>query len=233
MKTITSLFIILPCIAFSQIKMYKTYNHYKNNKPEEVYKDFTKGIMDNTSKLIVYDQNGERTKIPVHYWGFEYKGMLFRIAYKGSLGGYREPVLVVSTGKICYYENGFAHLDAIINNAKKPYVPDPDERFYFSETLTSEVTENCCASIPQPYEMITFLRKPEYKELYNCLLQEKPEYLHPTGKNAEKIYQATKWSLGWSEVGKYVAYYLDIEIVRKCVKAFNNDSAQFPTIIIK
>lgn len=49
--------------------------------------------------------NGKERTPCKDLWGFTYKGVVFRIEPEGHL-----PVRLMTQGTVCYYENGFAHL---------------------------------------------------------------------------------------------------------------------------
>lgn len=56
--------------------------------------------------VVVYTGAKGKERIPCKdIWGFTYKGVLFRIEPEGHL-----PVRLMARGTVCYYENGFAHL---------------------------------------------------------------------------------------------------------------------------
>lgn len=56
--------------------------------------------------VAVYTTDKGRQRVPCKdLWGFAYKDVLFRIEPEGHL-----PVRLMTRGTVCYYENGFAHL---------------------------------------------------------------------------------------------------------------------------
>lgn len=55
---------------------------------------------------LLFKKDGVERKVKCKdIWGFNYKGVLFRINSEGPI-----PVRLMTEGEVCYYENGFAHL---------------------------------------------------------------------------------------------------------------------------
>jgi hypothetical protein len=55
---------------------------------------------------LIFEKDGAKRKVKCKdIWGFTYKGVLFRMNEEGPL-----PVRLMTEGAVCYYENGFAHL---------------------------------------------------------------------------------------------------------------------------
>ncbi len=89
-STVT-LFIITAFAVFAQneVKLYKSYNDYLEKKPDIIYNELV-GIHPDvvnekvhksicSPKIYVLDENKKKATISiVDYWGFEYKGILFR-----------------------------------------------------------------------------------------------------------------------------------------------------------
>jgi hypothetical protein len=54
-----------------------------------------------------FEQDGRRQRVRGQdIWGFTYRGVLFRIHHHAAM-----PMRLMARGEVCYYENGFAHLD--------------------------------------------------------------------------------------------------------------------------
>lgn len=222
MRTILFLLAFLPLISSAQIKVYETYDDYVEHKAI-VYKEFRKGIMDNRNMMMVIDTSDKKIYVTTAgLWGFEYKGMLFR--FDPYINGWYR---LISQGKLCYYENGFAHLDALINKTSKPYVVTSSERYCFTKSLKDPVFTqdlyNQYSEIPSTEQ---FLHAKAYRGLYDCLFSEKPEYLDPA--NEDELLKRNKHTF-WNKLEDYL-HKLKLATVRKCVKEFNNDPNAFPDV---
>jgi hypothetical protein len=107
MKNILLILLIFSSsLIYSQVTVYATYEDFKNQKGIE-YDDFKNYLASIGGTSIYLIKNGKTHKIKCNknIWGFVYKDALFKVFQK-----YRQPVRLISQGKICYYENGFAHL---------------------------------------------------------------------------------------------------------------------------
>ena len=166
MKTIFFLFTFLISLAaHAEVVIYKTYQVYKDDKGEK-YDDYhgfqhTKGNV-----ILSFLKDDKKTKIACKdMWGFKYNDILFRTDVKNN-----QPVRVVVVGKICYYENGIAHL-GMIRDKKDEGSFTIGNFCYLSKDLNSEL-------LPMPKAMIMESKKevnkfkagnPQYKELFDCI----------------------------------------------------------------
>jgi len=108
---ITILFLIVPVLLIAQTGYYETYDDYLNDNLLNMEGYSYKGAGHKMQKVYVKFENeaGEKWKVAcTEVWGVKYLGNLFRNDQdEGETG------MVMSTGKIVYYENGVAHLDMI------------------------------------------------------------------------------------------------------------------------
>ncbi len=137
--------------SIAQGLIYSTYEDYQQKRGTE-FDEYSGMFWGATSVIALkFKSNGATIKIrPAKTWGFEYKGQLFRICAKDGI-----PVMLLSTGKICYYENGFPYIDLLKdgNTEGKFYV---GTYCYVSASLASEVMQ-----IP----IHNFIRSKKIKEL--------------------------------------------------------------------
>lgn len=109
---------------------------------------------------LLLKKNGEKAKFQcTDIWGFTYNSALFRIS--PAIG---QPMLVTSIGKLCYHENGLAHLRMIESGDDYAFF-EVGQYFNLSKDLNSEVI----------YEYEKYLKKfrdenPEYKDVYECII---------------------------------------------------------------
>jgi hypothetical protein len=92
------------------IIVFTTYENYVN-KIGESYDKMVNYYGTVKMKITVSKNNKENTIECKKIWGFLYNGHLFRSEERtGQIGE------LIVKGKICYYENGIAHLEMIRNN---------------------------------------------------------------------------------------------------------------------
>lgn len=104
------------------------------------------------------DKKGKTVKIkPKDVWGFLVKGKLFRMDIPNN-----QPVKVIVSEKLMYYENGVGHLS--------PSLTEFGYGSAISETLNSEI-------VPIPFKEISVFRSnyvkfkdehPQFKEFFDC-----------------------------------------------------------------
>jgi len=109
-NTLILLITILSIKLFSQdtIIVFKDYASYTANTGEHYDKmlGYTNGVI---KVNLILQKNGIETKIKCkEIWGFLYNGYLFRTDIRTG-----QVAQLISKGKICYYENGIAHLKMI------------------------------------------------------------------------------------------------------------------------
>ncbi|PCH96853.1 MAG: hypothetical protein COB85_03235 [Bacteroidetes bacterium] len=161
-KSILILSIVLfPLITNAQVIVYKTYEDFQN-KIGEKYDDYKSGGY----KRIVLMKDGKKVRLDMKsMWGFTYEDALFRIH-----APYGQCVRVLALGKVCYYENGMAHL-SMIKNKSKSGESLGGWHCYISKTISSELR-------PFPYTMVAKSRRDlnafkaansEYDRLFECI----------------------------------------------------------------
>lgn len=163
MKTFQLLFkisliigIIFPSNA--QFKVYSTFKDFENGKGIEykTYKGNTLTAGNRTFWFSNTEDGKEKIKVPAkEIWGFTYKDHIFRV------DGYML-LMLVSLGKVAYYENGFAHLDMMIHNSSGGTFSD-GYFCYLSKSLNSEVIPYKQKDLKKFTEI-----HPEAKPLYDC-----------------------------------------------------------------
>lgn len=137
-RTIKLLILVSLCfitnLSFAQkLTVYKTYINYEQ-KQGEVYDEYKFLSTSFKGWVLKLKKDGEDVKVLCSdIWGFEYGGNLFRIQEGTNL-----PCMLMSSGKICYYENGSAHIDMIRDNTKKGQIVQ-GSMYFTSENITSKI----------------------------------------------------------------------------------------------
>lgn len=158
------LFLSLQFNAQDSIIVFKDYNSFTKKIGESYDKmlGYTNGVKN--MKLVLQKNNAEHKVKCEEIWGFFYNGHLFRTDIR--TGQVAELIL---KGKICFYENGPAHLEMI---------RDRKSRGEFSIGYYCYVSKNLetpLAPFPSPYvtfsdanKQIKRFRKanPEFEELF-------------------------------------------------------------------
>lgn len=149
----------------ADVIIYKSYDSYKKDIGER-YDDYKSYYHTNGNVKLKFLKDGKKVKINCKdIWGFKYNDVLFRIDKRHT-----QPTRVISVGKICYYENGVAHLQMMKKNTTEGNF-SVGYYCYVSKNLNSEL-------IPMPGSLISDARKKikrfkaansQYKKLFDCI----------------------------------------------------------------
>ncbi|MCU0318596.1 MAG: hypothetical protein MUE88_00745 [Flavobacteriales bacterium] len=91
--------------ADPEITIYDTYEDFETKKGRD-FDHYTSAMHVAGKVTLILLHNNEKVKIKCSdIWGFRYKDALFRIDHR-----YDQPAKLMSYGRICYYENGPAHI---------------------------------------------------------------------------------------------------------------------------
>jgi hypothetical protein len=102
-------------LSVAQTKVFKTYEEYREGKGEEMetqYGDYTVGTFGHVLKFKTKDGTLVKYKTD-EIWGFLFQGKFFRSV------GKKEIAMLMDTGKVNYYINGYAGMQSIIHPEKK------------------------------------------------------------------------------------------------------------------
>lgn len=157
--------VALPSLAVrNQLVLYRTYDDYKAGKGESLGEfmgyDWTLG------KLRVFWYADEKKKKVVDkdvsaYYGVTIADRLYRII--GT-----KPYAMLQQGKFAYYENGFGHMNMIVENEGKAEVED-GKYCYISKDLQSELFD-----IPNAKAKKAFADRTELVGFFDCIEKLKP-----------------------------------------------------------
>jgi hypothetical protein len=150
--------------GFGQTGYYRTYNDFKKDRLD-VCEDYIMWMVSMGKTTIKFKQHGNKLSFSAgDIWGFKFKDVLFRFDADGF------PVRVVSTGKITYYENGFAHI-GILKREKSSYEYSYGHATYFSRDLKSEIFPMAYNHKKDDYKKVAaFIKQfPEYTSLFECI----------------------------------------------------------------
>jgi hypothetical protein len=158
LAVLISLFTLLS-YSQNEVIFYSSYKDYQN-KTGRFYKDY-EGVK--KGKILAVS-NGDKIEFVSFedYWGFTYKGTLFR-----TVRGYS--AAVVSSGNVWYYENGFATLSMLSTGV--PSSSAPGYNCFLSISLESEIfglPSMAVSGAKKEYKRFKKLH-PEFYSLYNCL----------------------------------------------------------------
>jgi hypothetical protein len=166
------LFILLSsfCVlsSYAQVQVYTTQAEYENGGGT-MYTDYLKWSGSGDNVTITFSDNGDKVKIKcADMWGFTYKDELFRTAKvnKGAQLG-----MLMSKGKVYYYENGVAHLRILKHGGEQFEIYGADGygiMYYFSASETSDLVVIRLPFDNKKMDLYEFISRPEYKELYDC-----------------------------------------------------------------
>lgn len=177
-RTITLVIAILlfPCVCKAQVEIFKTVEDYEENISTkysgdvEYFIDFSFkvnpgsgikiGIKDSITKIYFTD-----------LWAFKYKNQFFRISngdYEVTTSNDRVrrdvllPVVLVSNGKMCYWENGVREIDFLRNGNEKKSTINFQNTLYFSSNIDSEIYNTSI-------KLKLFFKREVYRlEILNC-----------------------------------------------------------------
>jgi hypothetical protein len=185
----------------ADIQVYRTYTDYLNGKSEKMddLKRYLSSRIINIGDMIyfggdkitlVFILKGEKIKIKCEdIWGFSLNKRLYRIDHT-----YEQPVALVDSGKLFYYENGLSYLNAFLRDAD--YITSSNvgnyseigkatgNVAYLSQTLNSDIVPLFCAvTIPDAINLAhTGARKkyhkyikdyPMHQSFYDCMEKSK------------------------------------------------------------
>ena len=162
---VTLLLCSLPEILSAQVILYRTFQDFQANIGE-VYDDHMIAKISFIKVRLELKKNGKDTLVdPKEHWGFRFRDALFRIE-----GKYKQPVRVISAGKIIYYENGPANIQMIMNESSSATIRI-GYLTYLSKDLTSDIYPLPSSPVSDAKKWYKKFRKqyPEYQELYDCI----------------------------------------------------------------
>jgi hypothetical protein len=151
--TILTIFLFLTQISKAQVEVFKTLEDFEENiftKYEgevEYFMDFSFNAKPSSGIEV-----GSKEKIKIYFtdfWAFKYKNQFFRIS-SGEFQGLNHsgtiirrdvllPVVLVSKGKMCYWENGVPTIDFLSKGDDKKLTCNFTESVYFSSNIDSEL----------------------------------------------------------------------------------------------
>lgn len=111
-------FILLTFSSVGQTGIYRTYEDYKNGNIESYSDDYSNRTYSSFgSKMVFKKENGKKVHFKMkEFWGFLYKGVLFRSITDGY--GIDNIVAVADSGKFIFYVNGDATRSQLKNNSE-------------------------------------------------------------------------------------------------------------------
>jgi hypothetical protein len=234
------LLLLLLSFANAQVKLYKTYEDYEAKKfVEFVEFKYTLQLKNYLYDYLRFVDANKQTVAfkTIDYWGFEYKGCLFRILPRTNSNCVSTYfVRLLSKGKICYYENGAGHLEALYMNKKKALYDSERGKFFFSKDLNSIISEDQfgeCRKNPSHQQL--FAENKEYEPLYDCLIKDCKDKADKYPKEYVTDYKLAGVKKPF-KVQTKIAYYIEqlkFEYVRNCVKQFNADTNNLNEIELK
>lgn len=214
-KTIFCLLLsIISFSSFSQIKIYFSEDDFKNNTPK-IYNDVER--INAWSGGFDFKADKKYKFLFPSVWGFEFKDNFFRVI-QSELKYQCKLAILRYKGKICYWENGVVAIEIMNNPDKnKVYVEKTSgDLFYLSETIDTEIHfHNFRRIIRGDYEL--------YKPFSQCVYNAMPEKTRKGLAGANKFLGLD----GSDDVSmlNYLSRYSDdlkdLEIIRSCVKEFN------------
>ena len=156
-------FLAIHLSAVANVVVFRTYQDFEN-KRGETYDDYLGGVVQ-MGKLTMELSKGvlkENVKCS-EIWGFTYNDKLFRVNRMGS------PVLVISQGKVCFYENGVAHMEAMRKGKAVATVSSGFVNF-ISHDLKSTILEMPMGMGQIKKEKEAFIaEQPETSSLFECI----------------------------------------------------------------
>jgi hypothetical protein len=164
MKTFTLaifafLFALFGNSAKAEIVVYKTYADFQS-KTGEHYDSYFGWKHALNSISLIFKKNGENVSVKTaNIWGFVDGNSIYRIDHVGPA---EIPYLLVSTGKINYYENGIAHLK-LRKNQTFGGECEVGLAWAFSIDLNSDVLVHS-----KKNEQALMEASPAYKEFFDC-----------------------------------------------------------------
>lgn len=166
-----SIFFVSNLSNAQKLTVYNSYQDYTDKKGDiyDEYDNLSTSFSGYTLKLY---KGEEKVKVLCKdIWGFEYGGNLFRIV--ADKGGF--PCMLRSSGKICYYENGTAHINMIRDKSKKGQTIQGGI-YYISETINSSI---------EPLNLFKF--KKTHPEIIECLKEKGKTKPRKTFMTSEEV----------------------------------------------
>ena len=165
----TLVLILLFKIGVANVIVYKTFEAYesKNGIEYQGYSYKSSFHAGGNWKTVFKKKGEKKLKLGKDTWGFSFKGELFRIDTKH---GY--PLRVVTTKKVCYYENGPFHLRQIEEEKEEGHVT------IMANTITYKFSETLSSPFESPRKLAKLDKKgniskdsnPSYKQLFDCIM---------------------------------------------------------------
>ena len=156
---------LLPFISQAEVIVFETFQDFVDQKGT-TYDDYHGYSHAMGAVKIILKDNGKKVKIKCRdIWGFVYNDALFRTDHVHD-----QPVRLLSFGKICYYENGIAHLNMLKNDSESGSF-SIGYYCYVSATIDGTL-------VPMPSTLLSDARKkikkfkeanPQYKDLFDCI----------------------------------------------------------------
>lgn len=151
------------CVA--QVTVYTSYENFKKDEGIK-YEDFQGSHHVGSKQIYTFINGGKKIKESARdMWGFKYKDKLFRIIPESGF-----IVMLISEGKIVYYENGFAHIQ-MLKYGSSEGIASGGFFCYISEQLDSEIVPVADYSMsPARKPMKKFATEnPFIKPLFDCV----------------------------------------------------------------
>ncbi len=147
-----------------QLTIYDSFEDYKNKKGELIgtYLKIKRGA---NSMGLVARKGADKEKILFkNIWGFSIDGDIYRVTEK-----YHVPVMLIDEGEICYYENGYGHLNMIEDYKEKGEMVE-GAFCYISNDVNSELVAIPEMSFDYRKRMKKLKSKhPEFTEILDCI----------------------------------------------------------------
>lgn len=147
----------------ASVVVYRTYQEYESNRGT-AYDDYKGATVQMGKVTMTLTKGGLEEKVKCsEIWGLTYNDKLFRIDKMGS------PVMLWSQGKVCFYENGTAHMEAMRKGREVATVSSGFVN-YISHDLKSPVQELPIGMGQVKKEVNAFVaEQPESASLFECI----------------------------------------------------------------
>lgn len=149
--------------ASASVVVFRTYDDFFNKKGIE-YDDYKHAIIQMGRCTLTLTKGGKEEKVKcVDIWGFTYQDKLFRVDRFGA------PVLLYNQGKICYWENGTSHMEAM-RKGKEEVVVSSGFFNHISHSINSPIQELTWGMGQIKKEVNAFIaEQPETQSLFDCI----------------------------------------------------------------
>lgn len=147
-----------------EITVYKTYEDFNQKKGQD-YDTYHSANSLGAKVTLVFIHKGDKVKVKCgDIWGFRYRDALYR-----TDTNYEMPVKLISFGRLCYYENGPAHL-AMMKNGTNSAEFGIGAFCYASVDLRSEIFQFSGKKSDGKKAREHFVAvDPIYAEYFDCL----------------------------------------------------------------